>query len=617
MIMRRIWSISAFITFMLSSLLAARAETEFFKLEDLRPGMKGTGMTCYEGSRPEEFQVEILGILRGISPGTNAVLARFSGSPLDKTGIFEGMSGSPVFIDGKLLGAIAFSYSFAKEPIGGINPITQMIDAFNEKADPLPGGKVILKKNMLWNYQLKQSGELEDFRDLFVTPNDTGLLLKPAAYGGHSLVPINTPLSMGGFDAKTLRAFAPRFRSMGMSTLQGIGGANPIELAEAVEESGSMMLEPGSNIVVPLVRGDLDVSAGGTVTHIDGNKIYAFGHGMLDLGFTELPMHKGRAITVFPSLQSSFKILEMKEIVGAVRQDRGMGIFGVLGEKPRMVPLQIHLTTSRGMKRELRYELARDAFLTPLLVNLAVYNSIVASERTQGVVTLKIEGRISIKGEPAIELHNRFSSDSSAPNAASLSIAIPVNYIMAAGYENLDLEKIEIEISVQEDDRAAILDSIRFSNTEAKVGEFLDLEVSYKKANGEVIRNNYPIKIPPNISPGALILLVADGTTLMSMDDREEGENLVPRDLTQLVKFINNLRKNDHLYVRFYRQESGAVVRGEGLPGLPPSILSILKSERKAGSMNSIKTSTLMEYELPTTDYVVTGSRALSLMIKP
>jgi hypothetical protein len=328
-------------------------------------------------------------------------------------------------------------------------------------------------------------------------------------------------------------------------------------------------------------------------------------------------MYKGRAITVFPSLESSFKILETGELAGAIRQDRGTGIFGVIGEKPRMVPLNVHLTTSRGLKKELRYELARDPFLTPLLVNLTVYNTIIASERAQGSVTLKVKGKINIKGEEEVVVENRFSSDSDASRSASLSIAVPVNYLMAGGYKNLDLQKIDLEISSQESDRTAVLDSIRFSRTEVKAGESLNLELSWRKANGEAIQEQYPVKIPANASPGALTMLVSDGATLMTLDEQEEGEDLIPRDLTQLIKFINNLRKNDHLYVRFFRQEPGAMVKGEGLPGLPPSILSILKSERKVGAVTPIHTSALMEYELPPGDYMVTGAKILKLTVSP
>jgi hypothetical protein len=338
---------------------------------------------------------------------------------------------------------------------------------------------------------------------------------------------------------------------------------------------------------------------------------------MFNLGFTNLPMHMANAITVFPSLESSFKILEIGEAVGSIRQDRSMGIFGVLGENPKMAPLEVHLTTSRGGKRDFRYELASDPLLTPILVNLAVYNSIAVSERGQGIVTFSVKGTIAIKGEQPVIVDSRFSSDSDASSSAALSIAVPVNYLMNAGYKNLDLESITVEIAAQENDQAAELDSIRFSRNEVKAGENLDLEVSYRKANGEITQDTYPIPIPENVSPGVLSMLVADGSTIMAVDDSEEGEKLIPRDLTQLIRLLNNQRKNDCFYVRFYRQAPGALVKGEGLPGLPPSIMSILKSDRKSGALTPIRTSTLMEYELPRTELVVSGAKVLKLVVKP
>ncbi len=614
--MKRRWFLAALAALaLLLFSLAASAKTELMKLEDVRPGMKGIGKTCFQGTKPEEFQVEVLGVLQGINPGASAVLAKFSGASLEKTGIFEGMSGSPVYIDGKLLGAVAFSYSFAKEAIGGITPITQMVDAFQESVGSSTAPRSV-QKSSRWNYHLPlRAGELSA-RELSLAPAEFKQQQPLAAFGGHALIPIATPLSLGGFDPETLKVFAPQFRAMGMSLMQGGGGSSPSAKSVTTLQDSSP-LEPGSNIIVPLVRGDLDVSAGGTVTHIDGNRLYAFGHSMFNLGFTELPMYKGRAITVFPSLESSFKILETGEMAGAIRQDRGMGIYGLVGEKPRMIPLTVHMTTSRGAKKELRYELARDPFLTPLLVNLTIYNSVVASERAQGYATLQVRGKIKIKGEQEVVLDNRFSSDGNAPTSASMSIAVPVNYLMSAGYKNLDLESIDLDVSSTENDLTAVLDSMRFQRTEVRAGESLNLDLTYKKGNGDVIQQTFPIKIPENASPGPLTMLIADGATIMALDEQEEGENLIPRDLTQLIKFINNLRKNDYLYVRFFRQEPGAVVKGEGLPGLPPSILSILKSERKVGAITSIRTSTLMEFELPRSDYMVTGAKALKLTIKP
>jgi len=368
---------------------------------------------------------------------------------------------------------------------------------------------------------------------------------------------------------------------------------------------------------VPLIRGDMDASVSGTVTYIEGNKLYAFGHMLFDLGFTELPMHRGRAITVFPSLESSFKIMETADPVGAIVQDRAAGIYGVLGEKARMIPMKIEITTSRGIKKVLNYEVARNRLLTPLLINLTVYNSIVASERAVGVSTLRVKGKISIKGEKPVEIENRFSSDNDAPSLASLSVALPVNFLLASGYSNLDLEHIELDIAALEDDRAAMLHSIRLDSTEPAAGETVVLHVDYTKANGETIQDSYPVRIPEGVTPGEASILVADGTSIMTMDATEQGDDLIPRDLSQLIRFMNNMRKNDRLYVRIFRRETGAVVKGEGLPGLPPSIMSILRSERNSGGISTIQTSTFMEYELPPTDYVVSGSKALNLLIKP
>ena len=523
------------------------------------------------------------------------------------------MSGSPVFIDGKLLGAVAFSFTFAKEAIGGITPITQMVDAFKENEN-LPSG-IPFKKSMLWNQRLPIPATGEKSLAWTFPPGEMQAQLRPT-FNGHSLVPIATPLNMGGFHPETLKMFAPQFRAAGMSLLQGAGGAAAPDETGKASEPVRPPFEPGSNIVVSLVKGDMEVSAGGTVTYIDGDRLYAFGHNFLELGYTELPMQKAKAVTVFPSLESSFKILEAGAVVGTIRQDRGLGIYGIVGERPRMIPMRVVLTTGRGIQKTLTYELAYDSMLTPLLVNLTVYNTIIASERAQGAATLQVSGKINIKNQDAVDIYGRFSSDSDAASSAALAVAVPVNYLMVAGYQDLEMQGINLEIAAQEKDQTAVLDSIRLDRTEVKAGESPEITISYMRANGEVTQDKYPVKIPEDIAPGALTLLVADGAALMAMDDKEEGVDLIPRDLAQLIRYINNLRKNDHLYLRFSRREPGAIVKGEGMPGLPPSILSILKSDRKDGALNAIHSSTLMEYELPTTDYVVAGSKTLNLRVK-
>ena len=616
--MMKRWYLGAALAFLLPSVGNVWSQTEFFRIDDLRPGMKGIGKTCYQGSEPQDFQVEILGVMRHMSPGGDAVLARFSGGPLADTGVFEGMSGSPVYIDGKLLGAVAFSFPFAKESIGGITPITQMVDAFVEGSQTdLPGAK-ILKKSMLWKYVPPGPEILGMAPSVPITALEMRLQPSLAGLSGTSMLPISTPLSLAGFSSSTLLSFTSEFRALGFSILQGSGAtAGAGQSTTPTQAADTSPLVPGSNLVIPLVHGDLDVSAGGTVTYIDGKKLYAFGHQLFNLGFSQLPMFKGKVLTVFPSLQSSFKILETTEPIGTLRQDREMGVYGVLGEAPAMIPMHIHMATSRGIKRVWNFDLAQDRFLTPLLINLTIFETISSTERSMGASTIKLKGKINVAGEKPIVIENSFSSEGSSPANAAISIAAPVNFLMASGYKNLKFEDIDLDISAVEDNRTVVLDTLRLDKTELKAGEFVNVDFFYRAVNGEMTKDSYPVRIPPEITPGPLSMLVADGNTMMEMDAQEQGEDFIPRDLAQVIRFINNMHSNDRLYLRMYRRQAGAVVDGEGYPGLPPSILSIFKSDRNTGSMLPLQILPLMEYEVPPGDYVVSGSKQLNLVINP
>ena len=588
----------------------AEIRDEFFRVEDLRPGMKGICKTTFQGTEPEDFNVEILGVLRNTgSPGADAVLARFSGGSLEKTGIFAGMSGSPVYLDGKLLGAVAFSYSFAKEAIGGITPIERMVaDVERPGAGAFPSG-IIYEINSLWDYRLPlpSSGiKATEFPEFTLSGSRL-------SEGGRRLLPISMPVSLGGFDPRAISTFSPMFSNAGMMLLEGaaMGAASDVTAG-----TNALPFKPGGNIVVSLVQGDLNVSAGGTVTLVDGDRLYAFGHDLMSLGFTELPMRRASAITVVPNLQTSFRVFEAGPVMGTIRQDRSSGIFGIIGERPRMTPLQVRLTTSRGTQRTFNYEIARDALLTAPLVNLTVYNTILASERAQGFLTLRVNGRVRVKGQSDVEISGRFSSEFAAASGASMAVALPVNYLTAGGYENLDIEGIDVDITVTERDQLAMLDSIRLDRTEVRAGETVEVNVFCVQANGTGIQRSYRIRIPENTPPGSLSLVVADGALLTTVDDAETG-HLIPRDLSQLISLLNNSRKNDRMYIRLLRREKGAIVGGEGLPGLPPSILSILDSKRRIGSADALRTTILMEYELPETEHIPFGSRTLELTVKP
>jgi hypothetical protein len=375
-------------------------------------------------------------------------------------------------------------------------------------------------------------------------------------------------------------------------------------------------LEPGSTISVQLVRGDMEVSASGTVTHIDGDKVYAFGHPFMGIGFTSLPLSKAGVIGVIPSLMNSQKVSSTIEPIGAIKQDRATGILGITGEKPRLVPVNLTLTTSRKEKKQFNYEVANDTFLTPFLIAFTVHNSIVSSERAMGGQTVQLKCRISLKGQPEVKFENSISDLTSTPALAAVTAAAPVNFILSSGFDDIVLEQIDVEMSTVENTRDAVLDKVWQDKLEVKPGEELGLTVFLRKPNGELEQETYPVKIPEGLSPGDLKIMVGDGVSVTLEDAKNEESQFVPQSLDQLVKAINNLKKNNRLYIRLFREQEGAIVGGEGLPGLPPSILALYNAEKTTGDTKLIRRVVFVEHELPPTEYVLTGQKTIQVKIK-
>src|SRR6266850_6416370 len=417
-----------------------------FPLEDLRPGMKGTARTVFSGTETQEFGVEILGVIPGYpGPRQSAIIARLSGANVEKTGVFAGMSGSPVYIDGKIVGAIAFSFPFSKEPIAGITPIKQMIDLFNKGSEN--------------NFEKPKEPRAVSFAQLASSewkPN----LPKPAVSGvsllapvsaasplfpllGQQMTPISTPLVFTGISQESLAMFAPQLVSSGLLPVSGVGGSADIT---PLAQANANTFLPGSSISVQLVRGDYSLAAAGTVTLRDGNRIYAFGHPFLSLGSADMPMTESSVVTVIPNVNNSFKLAVPGQMVGSISQDRATGVFGNLGVAPKMIPVKITLHTSRDRTETFAYEVANDSFLTPLLLNITLFNTITSSERTLGDSTIGIKGEIKVKGQDAVAIDRRFSAVNSAMMAAA-SVAAPISSLLSSGFDDVELSGITLDVT--------------------------------------------------------------------------------------------------------------------------------------------------------------------------
>lgn len=589
----------------LSSVIGAAQTVDFFPLSSVAPGLKGIGKTVFRGTQVETFDVEILGVLEKIGPSQNLILARLSGDKLEKYGVFAGMSGSPVYIDGKLLGAVAYAFSFATEPIAGITPIGEMVDVFKEHT---PTSFRLARKEMNLS-ALYRANSVGLFQLGSASSGiDAGAVFPALARFG-SLRPIDTPLGLSGAMPAAISPFAGLLSSVGLSPVFGAG-------ATANDETKDAPLEAGSTVAVQLVRGDMDVSASGTVTYVDGDRVYAFGHPFLSVGNTDMPMTKAAVLGVIPNLMNSQKISATTVAVGSIRQDRATGILGLKGTDAKLIPVNVNLKTGPGEAKAFHYEVVTDSLLSPLLVALTVENSITSSERTIGGQTLQVRCRISLKGYPEVHFANSISNLTGSSGIAGIAAAAPVNFILTSGFDNIDMEKVDVEVSAYESTREATLEKVWQDETEARPGDEVGITVFMRNNNGEVTSAKYPVKIPDGLPPGPLKILIGDGVTLSRADAESEDAEFIPRDLDQLVRAINNLKKNDRLYIRLFRDQAGAVVGGEGLPGLPPSILALYSSKKTTGDVQPIKQVVFAEHELPATDAVVSGRKIIEINIK-
>src|SRR6266850_805476 len=580
-----------------------------FPLEDLRPGMKGTARTVFSGTETQEFGVEILGVIPGFpGPRQSAIIARLSGANVEKTGVFAGMSGSPVYIDGKIVGAIAFSFPFAKEPIAGITPIKQMIDLFNkgsENDSQKPKEPRAVSFAQLASSDWKPSLPKAAVSSVsLLAPVSAGSALLPLL--GQQMTPIATPLVFSGISQEPLAMFAPQLVASGLLPVSGVGGSSDITPLAPSDDNTFL---PGSSISVQLVRGDYSLAAAGTVTLRDGNRIYAFGHPFLSLGSADMPMTETSVVTVIPNVNNSFKLSVPGRMVGSISQDRASGVFGLLGQTPKMIPVTINLHTSRDRKETYSYEIASDSFLTPLLLNLTVFNTITSSERALGDSTLSLKGHINVKGQEAVQIDRRFSAANSAAMAAG-SIATPVGSLLTSGFDDVQLDGITLDISSTDTKYAGTLERIALDRTEVRRGEKIEVQAYVRTESGKQFVQRIPVQIPEDAALGQLLVFVGDGGALQ---EGSAAKAFVPQDLGQLVRAINTVKKSDRLYVKLFRITPGAVIGTSELPNLPPSVVATLNSDRNSGGYTPTVLSAVYEMELPPAEFVISGQQMIAI----
>lgn len=567
---------------------SADAPSPFFHIRDVKPGLHGIGKTVFSGNKIEEFQVEILGTLQNIGPKQNLILAKLSGGPLEHTGVMQGMSGSPVYIEGRLLGAVAMAFPFAKDAIAGIRPIEEMLRVTDKGAIP-PPPRVEYPKNI--------------YASLLPKPENQSVMAS-----GSRMMNIATPLSFGGFTEAAIAHFSPELKALGLEPRQGVSLGGKVE-----DRLGDpSKVQPGSMISVELMTGDMSVGADGTVTYVDGNKVYAFGHHFMSVGPTGLPFTHSEVLTLLPNLNSSFKISAPKELMGVISQDRDTAIAGTLGTRAATTPLDITVTRAGRALDRYHVQMVNDRFLGPFLLQMAVFSAIDATERTVGASSLTVKGAIVLDGQrEPVRLSDVYTADAGSAAMASLSTAIPLAYLLQGGFDSLRVKNIALNIEASETKKALQIDQVLASRHEVRPGDTVEIETIMTGENGVEIKRSVRYKVPVGAIPGTLYFTVADSSQTNMLELRQ-AVSTPARSAEQLINVANRLRPNDKAYVRVWRSEPVYSAGGEDFPNAPPSVALML-----AGGLPTMnRNAKIAEFEIDGSGMAVTGSKTVQIEVK-
>jgi hypothetical protein len=425
-------------------------------------------------------------------------------------------------------------------------------------------------------------------------------------------VEIATPVSFSGFTSGTLERFAPELQKLGLEPRQGIssGGALPPKLGNPAQ------LRPGDMISVDLLSGDLTIGAEGTVTEVQGKRIYAFGHRFMSVGETELPFARAEVLALLPNLSASFKISSAREWMGTITQDRSTSIYGELGRKAETVP--VSLTVKDGHRAPIGYhmQLVNDRVLSPFILQMAVYSAIDATERTLGLASYSLRGAIEFQhGVQPLKLDNTYSGDFNVPLQASSGVSSPLAYLMAAGFDALKVKNITLEIDASERKRTLQIDQATASPKQVHAGQPVELAVTLTGENGVETVKTLRYTVPVGAPAGTLNFTVSDATS-SNLLDYQQLVATAPKSPTQLVSFLNSLRPNTSAYVRVWRTDPAFQVQGQDLPDPPPSVGLILNKAQAAQGIWFPRGSKIDELQIQTGNVVVTGSKTVSVDVK-
>jgi hypothetical protein len=652
-----------------SSAPRAQATTDsaaFFPLSQVHAGLKGVGKTILQGDQITEFQVEVLGVLRGaLAPKHDAILVKLSGGGIERTNIVSGMSGSPVYVDGKLMGAVAISFPFAKEPYGLVTPIEDMLAVTPSAAEPSRGDVSHTESAISANSAKAASGAEtttglvgvgfnpgsrslpygefvrvagSPVGDVRFIPGDSLPWLSndgeeagaaserlsdqpPAA--AELLSSLRLPLRFSGFDNSVVHQYASDFRALGLEPVEGGGltgfddGSQVSGEAKApAQVNAAEQAQPGQMVSLEFVRGDFNLAADCTVTLRQGDRLYACGHPVFQTGQTDIPFAPSRVLATVPALTVSFKVDDAGLPIGSIHQDRFGAIYGVVGDHAHTIPVSIEVNSTLHRSEPYHFEVAEAPLLSPLLMQVALASAISATERSLGPATLSLKGKIRLSSGDAVDLDDVLASDSGAANAAGVVVAMPLNYLLSSDFPGVRVDGIDLDVSVQDQDRTANLNEAWASKSEVQPGETIDVMAVVTTPSGEALPQKIAVRIPENVSSKVLQLVVGSGSAINALEGRLTPLASQPRDVHQMVRALNQMRRNNRLYALLLTPEGSFRLAGDEFPSPPPSLLqTFLSDPAAAGRVTLSATSVIADFETAPTPYTIAGQQTLLLKV--
>jgi hypothetical protein len=591
---------------LLTSPAVARADDTpaIFPLSQVQPGMKCVVYTIFTGDQIEKVDLVVLGVLHNaIGPKQDIILVQLLGEKVEHTGVVAGMSGSPVYYDGKLVGALSLKLGvFTKEAIGGVTPIENMLDV--GKAPELPAN--LSASAAAVSAPTTNTGNTFSASRI---PLPENFAHQTSAGSGQFLVPIETPLISTGLYPETIAQFSKQLSGWGMTMMAGGTAAATPEDAQ---------LKPGDMVGVELIRGDLSITPGCTVTTVDHGKILACGHPIFSFGNVSMPLARAHVVTTLASAMASTKIITTGGTIGTLTQDRVTAIAGHLGEGPPMIPVDVTLVSGDAQK-QFHFEVIESPQLTPVLVAVATYNGIVGNTAYGEGSTLQLDGEIAIQGHTTVTLKDLFAP-TDMPVPGGFFVATGVQSIFAQIYSNPyeipHVAGIHLRVTALPERRAATIDDAWVEANEVRPGQTVNVKVQLRSYRGPAFVREFPITIPIQAARGPLQLVISDAETanrtVQSLTASSQGQ--LPG-LEELIKLMNRTHQNDRLYATLLQPTPTLMVEDKVMPNAPASAINVLDQRQSPGGARLLYQSTAGEWSVEM-HQVISGERTLTITVK-